>query len=128
MATANPSNTSLISCRYIKELAERVQMLEHQTNNPYQPSGAFPADVNAYSPPDFLGPESRKRTHSMTEGPPAFGSDADQLQNFGKGFTPNMTAPNVSLPDGAFAFPGGFNPHRNVSSELDALNVDPIEE
>ena len=104
---------------YIKELAERVQVLEHQSSIPFQPGPTFPADVNAYSPsPDFMGSESRKRTHSMTEG----------TQNFGPGFTPNMTSSSAQMPDSTFVFPGGMDPMRNMGNEVEGVEAEGVDE
>ena len=113
---------------YIKDLAERVQMLEHRNENPQQTPG-FSYDLNAYSPsPDYMGSDPRKRTHSMTEGANAVTPGSEHIQNFGKGYTPNMTCSNPLIPDAAYAFPEGFDPLRNASNDMDGLSSSSFDE
>ncbi len=119
--------TPLIARSYIKELAERVVSLERasSTNN-YTPSahGLPIADFNAYSPsPDFMGPESRKRTHSMVDGSQGFGQAAEQLQSFAKGYTPSMGTGQ----DGTF-YRGGYDPSQSLTTDIGSLGGEPIDE
>ena len=94
---------------------------------PYTPTahGITTTDFNAYSPsPDFLESETRKRTHSMADGSQGFGSGAEQLQSYAKGYTPNMSS---AASDSAF-YRGAFDPSQGMSGDIGSLGSEPIDE
>lgn len=119
---------SLTVYSYIKELAERVVSLERASGTlPYtHAAGGMPmADFNAYSPSnEFMGSEPRKRTHSMADGSQGFGSAAEQLQTYAKGYTPNMSS---TAPEGPF-FRGAFDPSQSMGGDISSLGGEPIDE
>lgn len=127
MCSNDPSlSEAYQACSYIKELAERVHLLENRTgvdSSPFQQG--FP-DVNAYSPsPDFLSSENRKRTHSTAEASQAFPDGPEQLQQFAKGYMPSISS--AAGQEGQFPY-SIADPSRSLSVDLAQLGTEPIDE
>lgn len=60
----------------------------------------------------------------MTDGGHGFGSGAEQLQNYAKGYIPNMSS---APPDGTF-YRSTFDPSQGMSGDISSLGAEPIDE
>lgn len=60
----------------------------------------------------------------MADGSQGFGNGAEQLQNYAKGYTPNMSS---AQPDGTF-YRGAFDPSQGLTGDASILGVEPIDE
>lgn len=118
---------------YIKELAERVNMLEYR-------SGAVPPDMqfstpnhgltsqdDAFSPqPEFMGPNAKKRTHSVAEGSQEYLLGQEQLQAFTRGYS--STSNSDFIREGIASRGGGpsqyrtFDHAQNLSGDMSGLD------